>query len=297
MDTMTNNCTGMNEKRADLLFDPASQVPAKVQAHVAECDNCKAELAELKTTMALLGEWKAPEASPYFMTRFEARMREEREAGAYRLAGAPRYARMRAGFAYGPVGHMRPLGAMALTVMLLIGGGTYLGVTDWNHPVPPRRRAQTTVVRMVCSCWTAINRFWTSLRPCPTTRQTATNCRFFGWGRWRIFVNGAHNSGRFGRASDSRNADGGLRVCGLGSRTAAASGCPKACSADGTRTGCTTRHRIGAGVWCAHDQPPTAAGVARSAARTASAAKTRADGSGRLRSARRSARVSKSGSR
>ena len=33
---------------------------------------------------------------------------------------------------------------MALTVMLLIGGGTYLGVTDWNHTTeaPP----QTAVV-------------------------------------------------------------------------------------------------------------------------------------------------------
>jgi hypothetical protein len=51
METMKKNCTGMDEKLADLLFDPAA-VPAKVQAHVAECDNCKAELAELKATMA-----------------------------------------------------------------------------------------------------------------------------------------------------------------------------------------------------------------------------------------------------
>jgi anti-sigma factor RsiW len=143
METMTNNCTGMNEKLADLLFDPAA-VPAKVQAHVAECDNCKAELAELKATMSLLDEWKAPEASPYFMTRMQTRMREEREAEPTGWL-ARQIARMRAGFSYGPVGHLRPLGAMALTVMLLIGGGTYLGVTDWNHPVPPPP-AQTAVV-------------------------------------------------------------------------------------------------------------------------------------------------------
>jgi hypothetical protein len=29
---------------------------------------------------------------------------------------------------------VRPLAAMALTVMLLVGGGTYLGVTDWMQP-------------------------------------------------------------------------------------------------------------------------------------------------------------------
>ena len=57
---------------------------------------------------------------------------------------ASRIARLRAGFAYGPVSHVRPLAAMALTVMLLIGGGAYLGVTDWNHTTqqPP----QTAVV-------------------------------------------------------------------------------------------------------------------------------------------------------
>jgi hypothetical protein len=27
---------------------------------------------------------------------------------------------------------------MALTVMLLVGGGTYLGVTDWNHTAQPQ---------------------------------------------------------------------------------------------------------------------------------------------------------------
>jgi hypothetical protein len=52
---------------------------------------------------------------------------------------------MRAGFSYGAVGHLRPVGAMALTVMLLIGGGTYLGVTDWNQPAPAPP-AQTAVV-------------------------------------------------------------------------------------------------------------------------------------------------------
>ena len=77
METMKTNCTGMHEKLADLLFDPAA-VPAKVQAHVAECEHCEAELEELKATMNLLDAWEAPEPSPYFLTRLGARMREER---------------------------------------------------------------------------------------------------------------------------------------------------------------------------------------------------------------------------
>jgi anti-sigma factor RsiW len=142
MENTKTNCTGMDSKLADLLLDPKA-VPAKVQTHVAECDRCQAELAELKAAMALLDQWQAPEPSPYFLTRLDARIREEREA-------APtgwlknRIARMRAVFAYGSVAHVRPLAAMAMTVMLLIGGGTYLGVTDWNHPAQPP--AQTAVV-------------------------------------------------------------------------------------------------------------------------------------------------------
>lgn len=135
MNRMKSNCTEMESKLADLLLDPQA-VPAKVQAHVAECDGCRTQLDELKTTMALLDTWQAPEPNPYFLTRLEARMREERDAAP---AGwfARKFARMRAGFAYGPGLHVRPLAAMALTVMLLIGGGTYLDLTDWNRPAQP----------------------------------------------------------------------------------------------------------------------------------------------------------------
>ena len=139
MEKSMKNCTEMESKLADLLLD-AKSVPAKVQTHVAECASCQAELAELKATMALLDEWQAPEPNPFFVSRMNARMREEREAAP---AGwlARRIARMRAGFAYGTASHVRPLAAMALTVLLFLGGGAYLGVTDWNHPAQPPAQA------------------------------------------------------------------------------------------------------------------------------------------------------------
>ena len=144
MNGMKQNCTGMESKLAesklvDMLLDPNS-ASAKVQAHVAECEVCEGELDELKKTMHLLDTWQAPEPSPYFMTRFEARLREECEAAP---AGwlARRIARLRNGIAYGSGLHVRPLAAMALTVMLLIGGGTYLDLTDWNQPVQPPPQA------------------------------------------------------------------------------------------------------------------------------------------------------------
>ncbi len=84
----STNCTGMEAKLADMLLDPHA-VPAKVQAHVAECDGCQCELEELKATMDLLDAWEAPEPSPYFMTRLGARMREEREAAPAGWLAAP----------------------------------------------------------------------------------------------------------------------------------------------------------------------------------------------------------------
>ena len=129
MKTM-NKCTAMEEKLADLLLDPDA-APAKVKTHVAECESCRKELDDLRATMALMDTWTTPETSPYFMTRLNARMREEREAPPQGW-----FQRLRARIAYGPPMHARPLAAMALTVTLLVGGGAYLGITNVEQVVP-----------------------------------------------------------------------------------------------------------------------------------------------------------------
>ncbi len=138
METM-NKCTAMETKLAEMLLDPEA-APAKVKTHVAECESCRRELEELRATMSVMDAWTAPEPSPYFMTRLGARMREEREA--------PRQSwlqRIRARYSYGPSMHARPLAAMALTVMLLLGGGAYLGVTNIENP-PQKPDADAAVV-------------------------------------------------------------------------------------------------------------------------------------------------------
>jgi len=131
MEQMKTHCTGMESKLADLLLDP-ERVPAKVQAHVDACEHCRGELAELRATMSLLDAWESPEPSPYFLSKLDARMREERAT-----APASWLERLRARLAYGPPMHVRPLAAMALAVVLLVGGGTYLGVTDGEKQAAP----------------------------------------------------------------------------------------------------------------------------------------------------------------
>jgi hypothetical protein len=136
MELKNGKClSGMESRLADLLFDPDS-ASLKIREHAERCAPCRAELAELKATMALLDTWEGPEPSPYFMTRLNARMREERQA-----APAGWFGRLRARLTYGPSMHVRPLAAMAMTIMLLIGGGAYLNITQWDQPAAPQGQA------------------------------------------------------------------------------------------------------------------------------------------------------------
>lgn len=136
MERNMKKCTAMENKLADLLLAPEA-ADAKVKTHVAACEPCTQELEELRATMAVLDAWEAPEPSPYFMTRFNARLDEERRA-----APAGWLERLRARLVYGHQFHARPIAAVALTVILLLGGGTYLGVSNWDQaPAPPPQAA------------------------------------------------------------------------------------------------------------------------------------------------------------
>jgi hypothetical protein len=136
------DCNSVHGQFEELLFEPEA-VSALVRSHVDTCATCSAEITALRSTMAVLDAWQVPEPNPYFLTRLEARLREEREAEPTGWLARQLF-RFRAGFVDGPRPHLRPLAATSLTVLLLIGGGTYLNIVDWNHPA--QQEAQTAVV-------------------------------------------------------------------------------------------------------------------------------------------------------
>jgi hypothetical protein len=78
------NCNRIRELFPDLAAGMgASTAPSEVDRpeidrHIASCKECATLLQEFQQTMALLDEWQAPEPSPYFDTRMQARLREER---------------------------------------------------------------------------------------------------------------------------------------------------------------------------------------------------------------------------
>ena len=71
------NCNSLKDE----LLDLATGVPASGEAetHLRECAACREQLAGLHATMSAMDEWVAPEPSPYFDTRLQARLREEKE--------------------------------------------------------------------------------------------------------------------------------------------------------------------------------------------------------------------------
>jgi hypothetical protein len=102
---------------------------------LTECAGCREELAELRATMALLDTWEAPEPSPYFLSKLDARMREERatapaEAGLER-ARTPDLWTFNACAAAGSHGADGDVAA---------GRRSVSGVTNWDQPLHRRRR-------------------------------------------------------------------------------------------------------------------------------------------------------------
>jgi hypothetical protein len=135
---MKNLCAGMDEKLATLLLDPEAAQP-EVLDHLKGCESCRCELDELRAAMVVLDQWEAPEPNPFFLTRLEARLREERAAEPAGWLG-----QLWARITGAGTPHLRPLAAMTMTFLLLVGGGAYLGVTDWDQPATAPE--QTAVV-------------------------------------------------------------------------------------------------------------------------------------------------------
>lgn len=114
-------CRNMKSNLEEMLLEPerASQAVCK---HLAACEACRRELAQMQATFALLDEWQTPAANPYFTTRMQALMREEK---AKQPAGWLERLRMRMLLTNRTA---RPVAAVALALALLIGGGTYAGI-------------------------------------------------------------------------------------------------------------------------------------------------------------------------
>jgi len=69
-------CQEIRELMPDLATG-LSAAKSETDQHLQSCAECAGKLEEFRKTMALLDEWQAPEPSPYFDMRLQARWREE----------------------------------------------------------------------------------------------------------------------------------------------------------------------------------------------------------------------------
>ncbi len=115
------NCRSIHEHLLDVAqgIVPA---PPEVEVHLAECRDCAHTLQSLRSTMDLLDDWKAPEPSPFWDVRMQARLREEQQKAS---AGWLQWFR-------------RPVFSVAAALSLLIGIGFYQAERFMREGEPAR---------------------------------------------------------------------------------------------------------------------------------------------------------------
>jgi hypothetical protein len=102
------NCEEIRERMPEVTAG-FGELTAEENQHIESCSACAEQLKGMRATMALLDEWQAPEPSPYFDVRLQARLREE-------------MARPQAGWLQW---FRRPVLAAALTVLMGVGVGLF----------------------------------------------------------------------------------------------------------------------------------------------------------------------------
>lgn len=124
-------CEEIKDMMLDVAAGAGEATPA-MNEHLRGCTDCMEKFVGMQQTMSLLDEWQAPEPSPYFDTRFAARMREER--------AKPQRAAWLSWFR-APV----LAGALAL-VLTMVGGVNWFTSTDHGPKGPTGPVSQGIVV-------------------------------------------------------------------------------------------------------------------------------------------------------
>lgn len=120
-------CRNMKSYLEPMLLAP-EQAPQAAHDHLAACASCRGELAALQATFALLDDWQAPKENAHFPARMQTLLREEKHKG---RAGWMERLHMRMLLGHRP---LQPVAALALALLLLIGGGTYAGIEAFTSP-------------------------------------------------------------------------------------------------------------------------------------------------------------------
>lgn len=140
------NCKSCQTHLPDLLFeDGYLTAHPEVADHLAACPPCAKELKELRAIYEVLDAWPAPEPSPYFDSRLQARLREAAAAQPEGLLE-----RLYSFLTFSTGRQLRPALTGALMLALLVGGGTYVGFYEHaSHPAVQPASATVNDLRIL----------------------------------------------------------------------------------------------------------------------------------------------------
>lgn len=115
--------TNCDEIREAVLEAAISEQPVRseLREHMEGCPGCRKEWESMRDTMALLDTWEAPEPSPFFDTKLNARLRAEAAAPS---GWRSRFMTAVQNLREHPFG-WRPLTAAALAVAMAAGVSIY----------------------------------------------------------------------------------------------------------------------------------------------------------------------------
>jgi len=116
--------TNCKEIREAVLEAAISEQPVRseLREHMEGCPGCRQEWESMRDTVALLNTWEAPEPSPFFDTKLNARLRAEAEAAP--SGWRARFMAAVQNLREHPLG-WRPLTAAALAVVMAAGVSIY----------------------------------------------------------------------------------------------------------------------------------------------------------------------------
>jgi len=122
------NCRICQSELPGILHKSTSASSVAARAHLDSCPTCQKEFDSFQSTFALLDTWKAPEPSPYFDQKLAVLLREEQAK-----APAGWFERLHTRLLLNTSRQFRPALVGAMALVLVLGGGTFAGISVLPH--------------------------------------------------------------------------------------------------------------------------------------------------------------------
>ena len=125
------DCKGFKQALPDLVLTANARPTLAQAAHMRSCPPCAEEFLSFQTMFRELDGWHAPEPSAFFDQKLSVMIREEQTTPKLTWLES-----LRDRMLFNTGRHFRPAMIGALSLALVVGGGSVAGLNYMNAPVP-----------------------------------------------------------------------------------------------------------------------------------------------------------------